>query len=156
MMEEYACTWALPYLEEQGQGKYPFKGVWVSFEQAFTKQFMPLDTRKVECEVLKKIKQGKDSMAEYQSKFDQYTMQTGWSDEDHCTHFYNGLNEKLKDNLAITDCPIAKFDNLKHAAQVLDQCICQCEAEKKGQKFSNTSQWTSTKNPDAMEVDATH
>ena len=36
LMDEDACTWALPYLEELGRGKLPFKESWVDFEAAFT------------------------------------------------------------------------------------------------------------------------
>ena len=42
-------------------------------------------------------------MAEYISKFDQYVQQTGWSDADHRTRFYDGLTEGVKDALTFTD-----------------------------------------------------
>ena len=80
LMEEGARTWALPYLEELGRGKQPFKGDWAEFEKAFTQRFMPQDSQEVARKALKNIKQGKQTVAEYTSKFDQYTMQTGWSD----------------------------------------------------------------------------
>ena len=147
-------TWALPYLEELGRGKQPFKGDWAEFEKAFTQQFMPQDSQEVACKALKNIKQGKQTVVEYTSKFDQYTMQTGWSDADHHTRYYDGLSNKVKDSMAITDRPIATFEELRKVALVLDQHICQREAEKKGQTFSNMSQRTSSRNPDAMEVDA--
>ena len=102
-MEEDACTWALPYLEELGRGKQPFKGDWAEFEKAFSQRFMPQDSQEVAHEALKNIKQGKQTVAEYTSKFDQYTMQTGWSDADHCTRYYSGLSDKVKDSMAITD-----------------------------------------------------
>ena len=56
--------------------------------------------------------------------------------------------------MAITDRPIATFEELRKVTLVLDQHIHQREAEKKGQTFSNTSQGTLSRNPDAMEVDA--
>ena len=92
-------------------------------------------------------------MAEYISRFDQYTGQTGWSDANHCTRFYDGLSEQLKDNLAISDRPITSLQELKAAAQVLDQHMRQREAEKKGRTYHTTSQAPS-KDPNAMEVDA--
>ena len=154
LMEEDACTWALPYLEELGRGKQPFKGDWAEFEKAFTQRFMPQDSQEVAREALKNIKQGKQTVAEYTSKFDQYIMQTGWSDADHRTRYYDGLSDKVKDSMAITDRPIATFKELRKVALILDQRICQREAEKKGQTFSNMSQGTSSRNPDAMEVNA--
>ena len=153
-MEEGARTWALPYLEELGRGKQPFKGDWAEFEKAFTQRFMPQDSQEVAHEALKNIKQGKQTVAEYTSKFDQYTMQTGWLDADHRTRYYDGLSDKIKDSMAITDRPISTFEELRKVALVLDQRIHQREAEKKGQTFSNTSQGTSSRNPDVMEVDA--
>ena len=153
-MEEDACTWALPYLEELGRGKQPFKGDWVEFEKAFTQRFIPQDSQEVAREALKNIRQGKQTVVEYMSKFDQYTMQTGWSDADHCTRYYDGLNDKVKDSMAITDRPIATFEELRKVALILNQRIRQREAEKKGQTLSNTSQGTLSRNPDAMEVDA--
>ena len=143
-MEEGARTWALPYLEELGRGKQPFKGDWAEFEKAFTQRFMPQDLQEVAREALKNIKQGKQMVAEYMSKFDQYTMQTGWSDADHRTQYYDGLSDKVKDSMAITDRPISTFEELRKVALVLDQRIHQREAEKKGQTFSNTSQGTSS------------
>ena len=140
LMEEGARTWALPYLEELGRGKQPFKGDWAEFEKAR--------------EALKNIKQGKQTVAEYTSKFDQYTMQTGWSDADHRTRYYDGLSDKVKDSMAIMDQPISTFEELRKVALILDQRIRQREAEKKGQTSSNTSQGTSSRNPDVMEVDA--
>ena len=83
-------------------------------------------------DALKALKQGKNSVAEYISRFDQYTGQTGWSDTDHGTRFYDRLNEQLKDNLAISDRPITQLQDLKAAAQILDQRMRQCGAEKKG------------------------
>ena len=144
LMDEDVHTWALPYLEELGRGKQPFKGDWAEFEKAFTQRFMPQDLQEVAREALKNIKQGKQTVAEYTSKFNQYTMQTGWLDADHCTKYYDGLSDKVKDSMAITDQPIATFEELRKVALILDQHIHQREAEKKGQTSSNMSQGTSS------------
>ena len=121
LMEEEARTWALPYLELLAQGLLAFQGDYSHFVQAFLKCFAPLDTTEAVRDALKALKQGKNSVAEYISRFDQYTGQTGWSDADHRTRFYDGLSEQLKDNLAISDRPITLLQELKAAAQVLDQ-----------------------------------
>ena len=152
-MEEEARTWALPYLELLAQGLLAFQGDYSHFVQAFLKRFAPLNTTEAARDVLKALKQGKNSVVEYISRFDQYTGQTGWSDADHRTRFYDGLSEQLKDNLAISDHSITSLQELKAAAQVLDQCMRQREAEKKGRTYHTTSQAPS-KDPNAMEVDA--
>ena len=101
LMEDEAHTWALPYLELLAKGCMAFTNNYQYFVDAFTKRFAPLDTTEAARDALKALKQGKNSMAEYISKFDQYTSQTGWSSTDHQTWFYDGLNEQLKDTLLI-------------------------------------------------------
>ena len=155
LREEEARTWALPYLKLLAQGLLAFQGDHNNFVQVFLKRFAPLNTTEAARDALKALKQGKNSMVEYISRFDQDTGQTGWSDANHCTRFYDGLNEQLKDNLAISDCPITHLQELKAAAQILDQRMRQHEAEKKGHKYTTTSQ-ASSKDSNTMEVDASH
>jgi hypothetical protein len=82
-----------------------------------------LDTAESAREALKKIRQGKGSVPEYMAQFDQHTGQTGWSDADHRQRFYDGLSEFVKDGLALTDRPIGTFDEVRAAAQVIDQRV---------------------------------
>ena len=70
------------------------------------------------------------------------------------TRFYDGLSEAIKDSLMITDRPIGTLTELKKAAQVLDQRMCQRAAEKAGKSLHPTTH-SMSKNPDAMEVDVT-
>ena len=132
LMEDEAQTWALPYLEDLLQGGSPFTGDYDNFVATFNKHFAPHDSVKTARDVLKHIKQGKNSVVEYQARFDQFTSQTGWSDADHHTRFYDGLSEAIKDSLAITDRPIGTLTELKKAAQVSDQRMRQQLAEKMG------------------------
>ena len=44
LMEDKACTWALPYLEELAQGSSPFTGYYDNFVAAFNKCFVPHDS----------------------------------------------------------------------------------------------------------------
>src|ERR1700761_7286022 len=129
------------------------EGITTSSSEHLTKRFAPMDSAEAARDALKSLKQGKDSVAEYQAKFDQFTNQTGWSDADHRTRFYNGLNETIKDNLAISDRPIGMLVELRQAAQILDQQMRQRQAEKSGKPMHNTPHMTS-KHPDAMEEDA--
>ena len=57
--------------------------------------------------------------------------------------------------MAILDHLITHLQELKAAAQILDQRMRQREAEKRGHKYTTTSQAPS-KDPNAMEVDAIH
>ena len=68
LMEGDTRMWALPHLELLSKGTVPFMGSWDKFIADFTKQFILLDVSEAVWEVLKKIQQGKDSVAEYTSK----------------------------------------------------------------------------------------
>ena len=136
-MEDKAHIWVLPYLEEIAQGGTPFGGDYDQFIMALNKRFVPMDSAEAAQDALKQLKQGKDSMAEYQAKFDQFTAQTGWSDADHCTWFYDGLNETIKDNLTISDRLIGSLTELRQATQILEQQMHQRQAEKAGKSLHN-------------------
>jgi hypothetical protein len=154
LMEGDARTWALPHLEELQHGRDPFGGIWQTFVDQFSRRFAPLDTAESAREALKKIRQGKVSVPEYMAQFDQHTGQTGWSDADHRQRFYDGLAEFVKDGLALTDRPIGTFDEVRAAAQVIDQRYRQRQAEKKGHTTSHTP-FGASSDPNAMQVDAT-
>jgi hypothetical protein len=74
-------------------------------------------------------------VAKYKAKFDEHADLTGWSRNNLWSHFYDGLSDAIKDALAISDHPTEAYDLLVEAAQVLDICLHQCQAEKKGQTF---------------------
>ena len=155
LMEDKARTWALPYLEMLAQSLHPFSGSYTNFTKAFTKCFAPLDSTEAAQDALKALKQGKQSVVEYISKFDQFTSQTGWSNANHCTRFYDGLNKAIKDNLAITNQPITSLNKLHTAAQILDQHMRQCAAEKSGKMVNQPMHQSQSKDPNAMDIDAT-
>ncbi len=153
-MEGDARTWALPHLEELlNLRRAPFGGAWATFESEFTKRFIPLDISETARDALKKIRQNKMSVAEYQSMFDQYSKQTGWSDNDHRQRFYDGLTDRIKDALSLTNLPIDTLDELRTAARSIDQRLRQRDAEKKGGSYNPTTSGK-THESDAMQVDA--
>jgi hypothetical protein len=75
------------------------------------------------------------------AQFDQYTGQTGWSDADHRQRFYDGLAEVVKDGLALTDRPAGTFEELRAAAQVIDQRYRQRQAEEEGPHIFQYALW---------------
>jgi hypothetical protein len=154
LMEGDARTWALPYLEEIQAGNMPFGGVWQTFLDHFTRRFVPLNTEDSARDTLKRTRQNKGTVAEYMAMFNQYAGQTGWSPVDLRQRFYDGLNDHVKDALAGTHQPIGTINELRAAAQSLDQCWWQQEAEKKGHTFTLGNQKQS--DPNAMQVNATH
>ena len=106
-------------------------------------------------DALKKIKQNKMSVAKYQSMFDQYSKQTGWSDNDHRQRFYDGLTDCIKDALLLTNLPIETLEELHKAMQSINQCLRQRDAEKKGGSYNPTMPGKAHES-DAMQVDASH
>ena len=154
LMDEDARTWILPHLEELRRGVIPFTGSWRQFEREFIKWWIPQDITESAREALKNLKQGKNSVAEFMAKFDQHTSQTGWSAVDHRQHFYDGLNDRIKDTLSYTDLPIGTFEELRNAASKLDKRMRQREAEKRGTSSQSTSTNNPPKDPNAMDIDA--
>ena len=92
-------------------------------------------------------------MAEFMAKFDQHTSQTGWSPADRRQHFYDGLNDCIKDTLSYTDLPIATFDELRNTTSKLDKRMHQRQAEKRGTSSQSTSTNSPQKDPNAMDID---
>ncbi len=155
LMKGPARSWALPYLETIQTGGDPFP-TYADFEITFNRRFAPLDSTQAARDALKSIRQGKRSVVEYMSHFDQYIQQTGWSSEDHRQRFYNGLNDNIKDILPLTNAPVATFDELRQASQSIDTRVRQRDTEKKGKSWTPTMHsQTPARDPNAMEVDAT-
>ena len=153
-MEEDACTWILPHLEELRRGTIPFHAGWQQFERELIKWWIPQDLTESAQEALKNLKQGKNSVVEFKAKFDQHASQTGWSPADHRQHFYDGLNDHIKDTLSYTDLPISTFNELRNTASKLDKCMRQREAEKRGTSSQSTNTNATQKDPNAMDIDA--
>ena len=87
-MEGDARTWCLPALERLRKDKEPFDGDWAKFEDAFTKCFIPQDPGEAAREALKRLTQGKKSVAEYKAKFEEHSSLTGWSKVSRLTSLY--------------------------------------------------------------------
>ena len=95
-------------------------------------------------------------MAKYKAKFKEHSSLTGWSKADLRSHFYNGLADAIKDALVISDRPTEAYKSLVEAAQALDIRLRQCQAEKKGQTFHQTSLQSHGTESVPMNIDASH
>ncbi len=122
LMKGTTRTWALPYLKTITSGGVTFPN-WTAFEDAFRKQFAPLDSAQSTRDMLKTIKQGRGSVAEYITKFNQYSMLTGWSDADHRQRFYDGLDDHIKDLFTLSERPKATYMETRSLASDIDQRI---------------------------------
>ena len=155
LMSGEAQTWALPALEDLRDGQDPYRGAWREFEEQFTRRFIPLDPAQAACEALKKLKQGKMSVAKYKAKFDEQSLLTKWSQVDLRTRFYDGLSDSIKDTLTITDHPIETLSKLFESTQVMDTRMRQHAAEKKGQTFHQQGKSQDPSGVVLMDLDAT-
>ena len=154
LMEGDARTWCLPALEWLRKDEEPFDGDWAKFEDAFTKRFIPQDPGEAAREALKRLTQGKKSVAEYKAKFEEHSSLTGWSKADLRSRFYDGLADAIKDALAISDHPTEAYESLVEASQALDIRLRQRQAEKKGQTFHQTSSQSRGTESVPMDIDA--
>ena len=154
LMEGDARTWCLPALEKLREDKEPYDGDWSKFEEEFTKRFIPQDPGEAAREALKRLSQGKRSVAEYKAKFEEHGSLTGWSKADLRSRFYDGLSDTIKDALAISDHPTEAYESLVEAAQALDIHLRQRQAEKKGQTFHQTQQPSRGTESVPMDLDA--
>ena len=154
LMEGDARTWCLPALEWLRKDKEPFDGDWAKFEDAFTKCFIPQDPGEATREALKCLTQGKKSVAKYKAKYKEHSSLTSWSKADLRSHFYNGLADVIKDALAISNRPTEAYKSLVEAAQALNICLRQHQAEKKGQTFHQTSLQSCGTESMPMDIDA--
>ena len=154
LMEGDARTWCLPALEKLRQDEEPYDGRWSKFEDEFTKRFIPQDPGEAAREALKRLYQGKRSVAEYKAKFEEHSSLTGWSKADLRSRFYDGLSDAIKDALAISDRPTEAYESLVDAAQALDIRLRQRQAEKKGQTFHQVQQPSRGTESVPMDIDA--
>ena len=80
------------------------------------------------------------------------------TDDDNDTsmmNIYANVLDDIKDYLAISDKPIATLEELRKAAQTIDQRLRQRLAEKKGHSYPTSSPQGASADPNAMQVDAT-
>ncbi len=106
--------------------------------------------------MLKTIKQGRGSVAEYIAKFNQYSTLTGWSDADHRQRFYDGLDDRVKDLFALSERPKGTYMETQTLASDINQRVRQREAEKSSKPYqpdSHTGGGKGSRDPNAMEID---
>ena len=118
------------------------EGVWLQGQREWMRKIgvdHNKDPGEAAREALKWLTQGKKSVAKYKAKFEEHSSLTSWSKVDLRSHFYDGLADAIKDALVISDHSTEAYKSLVESVQVLDIHLRQCQAEKKGQTFHQTS-----------------
>uniref|UniRef100_A0A3Q3AU88 ribonuclease H n=1 Tax=Kryptolebias marmoratus TaxID=37003 RepID=A0A3Q3AU88_KRYMA len=100
-----------------------------SFVQEFFRVFDPSPPEREAARGLWRIKQGTRRVNEYIIDFHALAAKSGWNGEALCDAFYQGLNERIKDELATRDPPrgLAELESL---ASRIDQRLCERRQER--------------------------
>lgn len=105
-LKGYAFTWAMPYLESLGTDDmdacmFSFSAFTAEFRSSFGEVNEQLHT---ETKLLR-LRQGRDSAAEYGAMFRRLSSSTGYNDAALMGMFREGLSEDLKDEIATRELP---------------------------------------------------
>ena len=167
-MEDKAAVWATPYMEQIGTATPPFNNDWEIFRTAFKLRFESVDESVDAKEAIRALWQGKQTVAEYAARFKEAMGRTGYSEADLHDRFYEHLSTEVKDALVHTERPIGTLAQLEAVAVQVDNRIRHRKAERAreqgrtlpksfttGNNSSTAAPFTPSKDPNAMEIDAT-
>ena len=129
-LQDDAALWATPYMEEFAANRTPFSGDWDQFKAAFKARFETTDEAADAKDSLRRLYQGRGTVAEYLAKFKELKDRTGYSTTDLRDRFYEHLASEIKDELVHTARAIGTLDELSMVAIDLDNRLRQRRAEK--------------------------
>lgn len=129
-LQDEVALWATPYMEQVALGQSPFGNNWGTFTAAFKSRFETTDETADAKEALRKLEQGRSTVAEYLAKFKELMGRTGYGAVDLRDWFYDNLASYVKDELVHTARPIGLLDELSAVAIDIDNRIRQRRAEK--------------------------
>lgn len=168
-LQDDAAIWATPYMERISGAtpeERPFNDNYELFRAAFRSRFETSDEAVDAKDALRLLHQENKTVPEYAAKFKELMSRTGYSEADLRDRFYEHLASRIKDELVHTARPIGTLDELIAVATDLDVRIRQRKAEKAREqgKFAPTPKYTTTtpatpfvtKDPNAMDIDASH
>ncbi|EJF55563.1 hypothetical protein DICSQDRAFT_73487 [Dichomitus squalens LYAD-421 SS1] len=169
-MQDSAALWATPAMEEITQGTTPFKGSWTEFRTQFKARFETVDEAVDAKERLRTLWQGTMTVPEYAARFNEVSTRTGYSKADLRDRFYEHLADSIKDELVHTARPIASLEDLITISSDIDVRVRQrcCHSRRARRRTMTTATATKptaplhttpftspTRNPNAMDIDAT-
>ena len=129
-LQDDAAIWATPYLESLTNLQPVFNDNWEEFTTAFRLRFETTDEKVDAKETLRKLWQGKNTVAEYLAKFKELSGRTGYSTADLRDRFYEHLASEIKDELVHTARPIGTLEELAQVSIDIDVRIRQRRSEK--------------------------
>ena len=141
---------------------------WQSFKDAFKGQFETVDAVIDAKVAIRRLWQGKGTVATYASAFKQYASRTGYSDKDLRDRFYDHLADRIKDGLVLSLRDTAALSDLIDECIKIDNRQIQ-RAQERGRPivtnsgglppppnpFNPTPFASPARDPNAMDVDAT-
>jgi hypothetical protein len=147
-LSESAQLWYEPYFANPPAELPDFCQNWLAFREELKAQFgNPHEERDAIRELMKlKMAEG-HKVSRYVIDFNNLATRTFWGDEALTSHFYEGLPDRIKDQLAsVADGPPTDLNELRRLAQNFDALYWSRQAEKKSTASSSRTQ-TSTVNP---------
>jgi rRNA maturation endonuclease Nob1 len=166
LLEGDAAIWATPFVETINTGvaaNYPWAD-WATFEAAFRTRFETSNSVADAKEILRRLRQGTNSVAQYTSEYKQYAGRTGYSDSDLRDKFYDGLSNRIKDAMVLTDKPTRTLDECVKVALEIDNRYRERDRERGSRSSWRPSSdspnappaFQTQRDPDAMDVDASN
>ena len=131
-LDSEAGDWATPYREEFGGGVMPFRGAWSTCVDEFKKRFSVVTVEDAARTELKKTRQGKGTVVQYESRFNQYADKSKYNKIALRELFYEGLSEDMKKRLLNTVEDVTSLDDLKKVALKLDKNQIEYDRSRQG------------------------
>ena len=140
-----ANYWKHHYMSELAQGNTPFAD-WDAFKTAFKQSFEPIqDEERAREEIKTCTQKGKESVAEYHSRFNMLAPQTKFSDLDLRTRFYDGLSRAVKRALMYSPKDTKLYKDLADEAIRLDNLMEKRQWEERQQPMRSNPVVTTTR-----------
>ena len=132
-------------MSELAQGNTPFVD-WDAFKVAFRQSFEPIqDEERAREEIKTCAQKGKESVAEYHSRFNLLAPQTKFSDLDLRTRFYDGLSRAVKRALIYSPKDTKLYKDLADEAIRIDNLMEKRQWEDRQQSGHTNSVVTTTR-----------
>jgi hypothetical protein len=168
-MEEKAVTWATPYLKmyTNEEAEEPFES-WQDFRKEFETSFGAADPAADARTGLENLQQREKSILDYSHQFSLLAARSGYSDLDLKEKFRRGLNFRVK--MALATRSYDTFKELRDAALMLERNMREMGIGLNTnttrptygvqRTWGGNDRWgnmrTLARDPNAMEIDATH
>jgi hypothetical protein len=143
-MEEEVGGWATPYRKEMGNSTTRFNRKWDDTVKVFQERFSVISVKESAHMQLRKICQGKSTVAQYRFHFEQYENKCGYSNGTLRKFYYAGLNELFKQRLTNSTVHTTNLPQLKNIVAQLNLKQQEYNRHRHGKHNEHPTQCTQT------------